>query len=79
MAGILYGAGLRLMGVRAPAGQFLDHHPRRQGREDRVTILPPLLQANLLAHLERIKAVHGVKGIKGARLYGIPTIHSDRR
>jgi hypothetical protein len=50
-----------------------------KGEKDRVTILPPLLQANLLAHLERIKAVHGVKGIKGARLYGIPTIHSDRR
>jgi len=29
-----------------------------KGEKDRVTILPALLQANLLAHLERVKEVH---------------------
>ena len=50
--------------MRAPAGQgcrlrvFQITVRDGKGEKDRVTILPALLQANLLAHLERVKAVH---------------------
>jgi len=64
MAGILYGAGLRLMEcvrLRVKDGDFgYSQLTVRDGKgeKDRGTILPALLQANLLAHLERVKAVH---------------------
>jgi len=64
MAGILYGAGLRLMECVRLRVKDVDfgYSPITvrdgKGEKDRVTILPALLQANLLAHLERVKAVH---------------------
>ena len=64
MAGILYGAGLRLMEcvrLRVKDGRLgysQYHRARRQGRERPGHDLPALLHANLLAHLERVKAVH---------------------
>ena len=64
MAGILYGAGLRLMECVRLRVKDVDFGYSQitvrdgKGEKDRVTILPALLQANLLAHLERVKAVH---------------------
>jgi len=64
MAGILHGAGLRLMEcVRlrvkdADFGYSQITVRDGKGEKDRGTILPALLPANLLAHLERVKAVH---------------------
>ena len=60
MAGILYGAGLRpwsacLRVKDVDFGYSQINRPRRQGRKDRGTILPALLQANLLA--QRVKAL----------------------
>ena len=59
MAGILYGAGLRLMEcVRLRVKDVNFGYSQitvrdGKGEKDRVTILPALLPANLLAHLER--------------------------
>ena len=63
MAGILYGAGLRLMEcVRLRVKDVDFGYPSTvrdgKGEKDGGTILPALLEANLLAHLERVKAVH---------------------
>jgi hypothetical protein len=63
MAGILYGAGLRLMEcVRLQSRMSTSGIPSTvrdgKGEKDRGTILPALLQQNLSAHLERVKAVH---------------------
>ena len=62
--GILYGAGRRLMECVRLRVKDVDLGYSQltvrdgKGEKDRITILPALLQANLLAHLERVKAVH---------------------
>jgi hypothetical protein len=61
--GILNGAGRRLMEcvrlrVRVSTSGIPSTVRDGKGEEDRGTILPALLQANLLAHLEQVKAVH---------------------
>jgi site-specific recombinase XerD len=63
MAGVLYGAGLRLMEcvrLRVKDRLRVSQITVRDGKgeKDRITILPALLQVNLSAHLERVKAVH---------------------
>ena len=64
MAGILYGAGLRLMECVRLRVKDVDFGYSEitvrdgKGEKDRVTILPASLQASLSAYLERVKAVH---------------------
>jgi len=64
MAGILYGAGLRLMERVRLRVKDVDFGYSQisvrdgKGEKDRVTSLPALLPAHLLAPLERVKAVH---------------------
>ncbi len=64
MARILYGAGLRLMECVRLRVKDVDFGYSQitvrdgKGDKDRVTILPASLHANLLTHLEQVKATH---------------------
>jgi integron integrase len=64
MAGLLYGAGLRLRECLKLRVKDLDFEYRQvmvrdgKGAKDRVTVLPRSLIEPLKAHLERVKAVH---------------------
>ena len=64
MLGLVYGAGLRLnelLTLRVKDLDFAAHTvtvPASKGDKDRVTLLPKGLVPQLLAHLEKVKAVH---------------------
>lgn len=64
MAGLLYGGGLRLMELVRLRVKDLDLERRQilvrdgKGRKDRITVLPERFREQLVAHLERVRAVH---------------------
>ena len=64
MAELLYGAGLRLAECASLRVRDLDFESNRitvhegKGRKDRVTVLPQRARTALLAHLERVRAMH---------------------
>ena len=64
MVSLLYGAGLRLNECLSLRVKDVDLNGSKlivregKGNKDRVTLLPSSLQAPLLAHLERVKALH---------------------
>jgi len=64
MASLLYGAGLRLNECLSLRVKDVDLTGSKlivregKGNKDRVTLLPSSLQAPLIAHLERVKALH---------------------
>ncbi len=71
MAGLLYGAGLRLMECIRLRVQDIDFEQNQilvrdgKGGKDRVTILPDKYQPALRKHLERVRSVHNEDLEKG--------------
>lgn len=71
MAGLLYGAGLRLMECIRLRVQDIDFEQNQivvregKGNKDRVTILPEKYQPALRKHLEKIKSIHNEDLEKG--------------
>jgi len=78
MAGLLYGAGLRLLecarlrvkDIDFASGQILVRQGK--GRKDRATLLPGRLRAPLMAHLERVRALHSADLAAGAGGVALP-------
>ena len=64
MAGLMYGAGLRLMECLRLRIQDIDFAGSQiivrdgKGAQDRITMLPEACKAPLLAHLKRVKEIH---------------------
>jgi site-specific recombinase XerD len=64
MAGLLYGAGLRLMECVRLRVKDIEFNPRQitvrdgKGAKDRITTLPNALVDPLRLHLERVRAIH---------------------
>jgi integron integrase len=71
MAELLYGAGLRLAECASLRVRDLDFESGRitvhegKGRKDRVTVFPQRARTELLAHLERVRAMHERDAARG--------------
>jgi integron integrase len=71
MASFLYGAGLRLLeclrlrikDVDVVANQLIIREGK--GNKDRITMLPTVVKAPLVAHLERVRALHESDLVQG--------------
>ena len=74
MAGLLYGAGLRLLECCRLRVKDLDFATNQivvrggKGDKDRVTMLPGIATAGLARHLDRVRAQHAARPRRGRRL-----------
>ncbi len=78
MAELLYGAGLRLAECASLRVRDLDFESDRitvregKGRKDRVTVLPRRARAELLRHLDQVRALHERDLARGFGAVGLP-------
>jgi len=78
MAGLLYGAGLRLLECARLRVKDIDFASAQivvrqgKGRKDRATLLPTNLRAPLTAHLKTVQALHRADLASGAGSVALP-------
>jgi site-specific recombinase XerD len=79
MAGLVYGAGLRVLECCRPRVQDIDFATNQivvrggKGDKDRVTMLPAVAKADLARHLHAVRAQHQADLAAGAEWVELPT------